>query len=282
MARTPDNRDATPARAPRVGLLAAARVANDNGRTVRWGAGVDWLTEMHGPDAGGYPFGARAAKCGLTALTAGEDEKAYTEQADPFSVYAFDWCSSMDSRFVGRDWQGRATRLLEATQSASIAAEFWRGAIATAETLVNTFLADGTASVVTGGATVPGKALALLDEYATERMSNGQAMIHCSVKALNRLVQADAVRREGALWVTPSDNIVVADAGYDGAGSAGTGDWMFASTVPDIWLGPIEVTPLDERAIQTSVNDIFVIAQRDVIVLHEPHVVHGAAQLDLT
>lgn len=286
MARRADTRAASPLRPPRTGLIVSARVsdsvASDVAGRSRWGNGVDWLPELHPTTSEG--FGARAAACvDGDALNPGADDKPTAESADPFIVYALDWCSVMGS-WDERDWQGRARRLLEATQSQSIAAEFWRGAVSAAETLSNTWLAKNGYTDVTGGAKKPLQALALLDDAVCDSLANGEGMIHCSPQVLVHLVATQALRREGALWRTANDTIVCADAGYDGTDKNETGAWMFASTVPEIILGPVEVTDLSQGAVDlglASRNDVVVYAQRDVLVIHEPHLLHAAAQLDL-
>lgn len=281
MTRRADIRTAPGLTAPRSGLLVAARVSNVVDRT-RWGAGLDWETEMKSLADGGAPFGARKLGCDTDALDFTDKEKAPGESADPFMIYALDWCSTLDSRFTaGRDWQGRATRLLEATQSRSVAAEFWSGAITQAETLVNAYLTDGGATDV-GSATpwVPERALALLDGYAMDAMSNGQAMIHCAPAVLVMLAAASAIRREGNLWLTPNDNIVCADAGYSGI-DENRSAVMYATTIPEVVLGPVDVTPLDQTAVLRFVNDVHVVAQRDAMILWDADICFGSCLLDL-
>lgn len=271
--------------APRTGLLAAASVSDSLGN-VRWGKGVAWLSELHQTDS--EAFGARPIDCSDSdAIALGADDKAPTGGADPFLVYAFDWCSAMEG-LDQRDWQGRARRLLEATQSRSIAKEFWSGAISSARTLSNTWLAKTGSSIVTSAATAPGKALALLDHYVVDALSNGTGMIHCTAKTLDRMVQDQALVKEGGLWRTPNGNIVVADAGYSGDkdGVDAAQEWMFASTVPEIVLGPARTSrsdsPIGGEMVSVSVNDVLVYTERDVIVMHEPDLCWGAAQIDLS
>lgn len=280
MTRHADTRQPTPARAPRVGLLAAAVVTEGMG-SVRWGKGVDWLPELHPTTSEGY--GARAVDCDAATVEHGSDDKAVIEKADPFAVYAFDWCTWAER---DRDWQGRARRLLEATQSHSIAKELWGGAIAAAVGNVNVWFAKQNASTALDPGTVtPAVAVELVDEYLADALTNGRGAMHVTPRVLGRLVANDMVVRENGQWFTPMGNIVIADGGYSGAyhGDAGPG-WVYASTVPEIVLGPVEVTSLEAGggSFDHSNNDVKVWAQRDVLVMHEPNLALARVEIALS
>lgn len=278
----PDARKPTPLARPKMGLLAAAAVS-DMPAGVRWANGLTWHPELIGD--GTTAFGARELACTTASITV--DTSATNEEADPFMVYAYDKCSSMDDADLTdpRDRSGRSRRLLEATQSYSIAKEFWSGAISNAQSLQNTWLAKTGVSLVNGGTQlVPEKILAKMDNAIAVNMSNGRGMIHCTVEVLDRLAVNGAIRREGTSWLTPYDNIIVADAGYSGDrdGQSAAEEWMIATTMVEIYLGPILGA---ENVIETynrSVNDVIVWAQRDVLVMHEPHLLWHAARVDLT
>lgn len=283
-----DVRQVTPLAAPRTGLLVAARTTNDL-TNVRWGMGVTWLDEMH-KVATSAAFGARLLEDAAgTNLGHVANDKAPTETADPFLVYAFDWCSSMEG-FAQRDWQGRARRLLEATQSRSIAREFWSGAItqAAAPDLSNTWLAKSSVTLVNGTtAMTPQKALALLDDTVINNLANGQGMVHCTPQTKSRLVDLQAIWPDTTgLHRSANGTIVCADAGYVGQSLDGqTGTWMVATTVPEIVLGPVRAldpTPAGGTLIERSVNDVFMYAERDVLVMHSPSILHAAVKVDLS
>lgn len=139
-----DVREAPALREPRAGLLLAASTLGtvttpEGAGPSMWGRGVQWEMEAHATTSEAY--GARALICGPNSpITLGDDDKPGIEDAYPFQVYAFDWCTSLDQ---SRDWEGRARRLLLYTQSASIATEFWSGVLAKA---------NAVAASVTGGA----------------------------------------------------------------------------------------------------------------------------------
>lgn len=276
-----DVRQATPLRVPRFGLLASASVS-DNLPGVRWGFGVEWLPELH--PTGSEGIGARALKCDPTAVEHGEDDKAKIEEAYPFTVYAFDWCSTLG--YSGRDWAGRARRLLEATQSFTIAKEFWTGTIAQAESLSNVWLGAATSTLVENSAYEPGKAVARMDRAIAEQLRNGVGMLHTSVEVLGRLVQAQAVWRDGDVWRSPMGNPIVADGGYGAAArDADTGAFIVATTPVEIVLGPVRTIDLTDEmyaAVDHTVNDLVVWAERDVLVMHEPQLIHHAIEVDLS
>lgn len=277
----PDARKPTPLAKPRMGLLAAAAV-QDSPAGVRWANGLTWHPELIGD--GTTAFGARELAC--TTASIAVTGSPTNEEADPFMIYAYDKCSSMDDADLTdpRDRKGRARRLLEATQSWSIAREFWSGAISNAQGLQNTWLAKTGVTVASTGSTTPQKALAKLDKAIAVNMTNGRGMIHCTVEVLDRLVDLQAIRREGATWLTGFDNIVVADAGYSGDrdGQSTTEEWMIASTMVEIYLGPVLQAENEIETYDRSINDVIVWAQRDVLVIHEPHLLWHASQVDLT
>jgi hypothetical protein len=269
-----------------MGLYAAAAVTETSpgSGSERWANGLQWLPELIRD--GTTAFGARELLCSTASIS--PTIKPEIEEADPFMVYAYDVCSKFEDAGDPRDRDGRARRLLEATQSASIAAELWSGVITQAQSLQNTWLAKTGVTLATSSALTPQKALARLDKAIAVNMSNGRGMIHCTVEVLDRLVDLNAVRREGTLWLTGFDNIVVADAGYTGdrSGQSAAEEWMIATTLVEIRVGPILTTSADvnydaDGIFDRTLNDVVVWAQRDVIVMHEPHLLWHAAQVDM-
>lgn len=265
-----------PLAVPRVGLLASAKQVNDAGD--RWGLGVEWLPELQAYDSDG--FGGRDLKCSMVDVAHDADNKATVEHAFPFQVYGIDWCSTLEER----EYAQRAERLLAATRSRSVAEELWTGTIAQAQGLTSGWLASAT-DLATSSAVAPGKALAKLDQAIAIRLSNGQGMIHCTVETLNRLVQADALVRDGSQWVTAFGNIVVADAGYTGDrdGQNVNTEWMVGTSLVRFQLGQARtLDPNSNEAIYWADNTTKVWSTQDVIVMHEPNLCLVAAQVDLS
>ena len=278
-------RAARPLQPPRSGLLAspATRVVEQDAG-VNWGAGLEWQTELHLPTSNAV--GARAVKCGPATVNHTATDKAPLEQGYPFSVYAFDWCTAIG--YDQRDFEGRARRLLEATQSFSIAKELWNGTIAAAEAIDNVWLAKNTAATVNAAAERPRIALAKLDQRIAVNLRNGQGVIHADVEVFDRLRSDSSIDRDGDRWLTPFGNIVVADGGYDGHrdGATASTRWMVATTILEVTLGPVRTTGVRApaewvQAFDYTKNDIVVWAERDVIVLHDAVLLHAAAQVDL-
>lgn len=276
----PDARRATPLTKPRMGLLAAAAVTeSQTAGTGRWGWGLEWRPEL--TDEASGAFGARELECITSSIPI--PAQPTNEIAEGFMVYAVDTCGTMDDADLAdpRDRRGRAERLLMATRSASVAKEFWSGAISATYATANTWLKKAGSTDVGGASASPAKQLADLDQAIATNLSNGRGMIHCRVVVLDRLAQDMAIRREGNLWLTPFDNIVVADAGYDGTGPA-AGEWMFATTMVEIYFGPVQMFDSPVATHVRTINDMHVWAQQDVIVLHEPHLLWHRAQVDLS
>jgi len=300
-----DSRTAPPLRSPRNGLLTVVTVKDDE-TGVRWGAGVTWQAELPVVDFTRYDdaamgetwHGARDAECGTTALTV--NARAPTEHADPFQIAAYSWCSAMARD--QNDRAARARRLLEATQSMDIAYELWTGTIAQATAnnenswLANTTGAGATAVVWPASPwqsaaysqptpePVGEAALARVDAYLTHILANGRGLLHMSPTMFSYIVAAFPgwLNREGNVWISPNGHSVVADAGYTGAAKAAAAgallaEWIFATGPMEVVLGPIDATPPDSpEAFTHATNDYVLYAQRDVIVMWEPHVAHGA------
>lgn len=275
----PDARKPTPLPKPRTGLLAVAAVT-ESATVQRFANGLEWHPErVPNPTAGTEVLSARELKCVVQSLPTTDGPT--NEEAYPFTIVVYDKCSTFDDAsdmaIDRRDRQGRALRLLEAAKSYLIAKEFWSGAISTAESLDNTWLAKNWAGDEVLAATTAAKAIGKLDEITATRMTNGRGMFHMNPKLLAQLTEANAIRREGTLWVSPNDNIIVADGGYSGTVGV-VNDNMVATTPVEVWMRePYTNDPSD--GFDRSINDIIVWAQQDIIVMHEPHILHASVAI---
>jgi hypothetical protein len=205
------------------------------------------------------------------AIALGADDKPIVEDAYPFQVYAFDWCSSLDQ---SRDWEGRARRLLEYTQSASIAAEFWTGVISQATAANNVWLARTGAVAIAGGPYDVPHAIAQMDQRLSVELTNSPGAMHMSPLVFSLSTLNGHVRKDGDVWVSPMGHIVIGDAGYTGIHADAPGaQSIIGTTIPEIVLGPIRVTPPTE-GFAWDVNTMVAWAQRDVLVMHEPSRAH--------
>lgn len=247
---------ATPARPPRYSFVSVVETLTGLDEIV-FGAG--WTTNPE--NCGGASGGVVKIECFGTqdAMTAGENAEFVGD--DPFVVWAADECSTLGS--ARRDWEGRATRALLATQSYHIASEFATG---NGRDNDGPTFADA-ASVSTGSS--PVQSLAFLEDEVSSSLRGERAMLHMPFSLLTVLVAEGAVRRDGTIWVTPSDNVVVADAGYAEAMDAGT---IVATSMVGLGLSPIELNPgsFDQavarsQMIDRSINLVTLYAQRNVV-----------------
>lgn len=267
----PDVIPAPPAQPPRYGLIASAPIPEGN---ERWEMGGTWEPEAcanFGPDSGPY---------GCSPLAARSDQKPGigTETAWPILLWGLDACSALDRN---RDWQGRARRMLESTQSAMLAHEVWTGEITSAANPgdESPFLADGAAFVLEGGAAVTlNDAIAEVEGAASADGLGRRLMLHMHPQVLAAALGEGSTHivRDGNLLVTMLGNLVVPDAGYPGTppdGEAGGGNhWIYTSGIITVRLGAVETLPRsfdDARelaaTVDRSTNDQVVWAQRPAL-----------------
>lgn len=267
---------APPATPPRYSLLVAATAVDDS--ASRWEiGGITWAPEQC---AGG---GVAAVDClGNTAALNVPSNPANAE-ADPFLVWAGDKCSAIG--YQARDYEGRARRLLEATQSARVAAEFWSGDLSAAESLDNTPLADVSADTVTTAEQDVVKVFGLLEGALADCGDGRRGMIHVTPQVLLHARSQYIVESAGQLWVTPLGTIVVADAGYDGTGPNGepatATQWAYATSMVQVRLSSIVVTPENfAEAFDRSVNTVEYRVGRLALVQWD-QCCHFAAEVDI-
>lgn len=272
-------------RPPAYGLIAAAPVIEDP--ELRWAGG--WEFQPEGCGIGGRDSVVCAGNTGVMEPERGPDNVV----GDPIWIWGGDACSAMGSG--DRDWQGRARRQLQVLESYELAAELWDGTVTTADSLDNRFLAGAGAlsDTVTNGPTAEVSALACLEQALATGLKGAQGMVHMTNQLLVHLAAADVLTRQGNLWITPNGNIVVADAGYSGAGPGGVAadadsQWIYGTPIIQVRLGPVEVIPgsLDSArqlaaAMDRGVNDIVVLAGRLAGFQWASECVHAAAQVDV-
>ena len=168
----------------------------------------------------------------------------------PRLIWAGDHCSSFG--WSARDYKGRATRALLATESWIIANELWLGTQAQASGWAAdgvTWLASSQADVVTSGAVSVSQALNLLEQGIADSSNGQQGMIHCTRlmgSALSEL--GNTFRNVNGQIETYAGTIICPDAGYPGTGPAGQANtngsqWAYATLLPQVRRSPIEVTP---------------------------------------
>jgi hypothetical protein len=266
---------APPATPARYSLLTAAGANGVSGGTD-WQIGVTWL-----PESCGGSHLSKASEAVQAERTPGARTEAV--HSSPFYVWAED--NATATPVTQRDWQGRARRRLEATQSFQIARELWTGAFTTSTETADErspFLADTTqvADVQASGQTAIGIAEAL----AMEQSEGRRIMIHVPIPVLeDTMADGSYVMRDtGGVLTTAMGSIVVADAGYDGSApelydGASDGMWVYTSTLVQVRLDAIELLPASlanalgiAQALGRPRNDMMVLAQRLALYVLDP------------
>lgn len=247
------------------GVVDGAAEAQEDERPVRWQQGVEWRPAQK--FKGGvieYDCNGRTPD-GLDTFL--NEALAY---GDPFAVYAESHCSAMG--FETGEFEERARDQLLAVQSALVAAELERGALAAASDLDNIWLTK--APAIVGVPSAQAVALALGDiEMGLAHVWGGRnGQVHVSPAILTALVAAQVLTFQGQKWLTPMGNLVVADAGYTGAkpdtGQSGsTNQWMYGTApiryrLSEVMLNPGSLPEALHEAMSRSTNDITLYAQR--------------------
>ena len=272
---------------PRVSLLTAADVLDND--TPRWEGGHAYLPET-----------CTMAKIDTICPTTGNYGSVTATpsqvQINPFFIYSIDQSSAFNR--TTRDFYGRAQRNVLASEAYLIEKEFMSNTLG----LPNPYILNPalTKTVVTDGvALAPWHALAQVEQAAAELLVGERIMIHMRPHILLVLSSANLVRREGNVWLTPMDSILVPGRGYPGTGPAGQAvidgsEWIYATGRVQVRRGPIEYLPekleitsenpqgVPASAVNRQTNDIYVAAQRAVSVSFNSNCAVIAAQVNNT
>jgi hypothetical protein len=210
-----------------------------------------------------------------------------------YSISAYDQCSVQFAG--GRDFVGRATRLLENGTPKAVEREFWDGRDAQLRSLPNRWLTKAGSTVVnpTPGTSVSFKrGLNLLEQGLADVGFGAPGIIHCRPETLDDTAQL--FRRTGKLILTSRDTVIVPGVGYSGLGPQGNSNeipaagktWMYATglvdfraTAPDVpaWTGD-DAIPAD--VINRDTNTVTVWARRSALASWDGQV-HLAVYVDL-
>lgn len=254
-------------RPPRFGIVAAASVIED---------GAEWWQGFKFNPEGCGEGGVVRVECAGNTDEMDVQTRPPIVEGDPWAVYASNECETTLG-FRQADYEARARRALETTQSFLIAQEIWRGDLTQGpDGLVNLPLTSLEGDVVTSGGAHPIDALACLEAGLASALKGRQGMIHVTPQLLTQLVGAFVVTLNGNTYMSPNGHIIVPDAGYDGSGPgatpvpAGSTQWAYATSMISLRLSnPIDVIPntlVEARdwaaAIDRSVNKIRLWATR--------------------
>lgn len=253
----PDAVSAIPASPPRLGLIPQLGAAEGDGA---WVNGLAFNPESCGA-ASGVADPCESVARGATAGDANPD----LVEAEPFSVWAADACSTLG--FRARDWEGRARRLLLACQSRQVEAELWSGALTQSAGWPNRFLTSEDSDVLTDTPATPTVGLACLEQGLAQCKCGGRGVIHATPQLVTHWAALGLVRREANQLVTFLDTIVVPGEGYDGSGPygpAGESQWAYATSLVQIRLGRVDVRGgPDADGVDRTQNTAKVYAERD-------------------
>jgi len=247
---------------PRVGLIAS--LSGDflpvdeavvvDGHVSRWATGYSYNPEQQ------CNQGGVSDPCGTTSKTIPSNPS--NVQVQPFQVWTGDKCTTFG--WSARDFKGRATRALLACESKQIAAEFWKGTLASAQGWPNRYLASPLSDTLSSPGTPlsVNNALACLEQGLADCGCGARGMIHCTRELATAWNLGGALRKENGLILTINDTIVVPDAGYDGSGPYGQpalagSQWAYATSMITVRRSQIVVFPdtLGEATVRGT-NDI--------------------------
>ncbi len=206
-------------------------------------------------------------------------------EAQPAMIWAGDKCSTFG--WSARDYKGRATRALLASESKQIAKELWSGTQAQASGWPNRYLASDLANVISNGPMAVRDALSCLEQVLGECSTGARGMIHCTRQMGVELSElGNTFRAVGGLILTYMNTIIVPDAGYDGSGpdgqpAANGSQWAYATLMVTVRRGPIDVLPGSfEEAIIRGTDDLEFRASRPAVATF-PLCCHLAVEVNL-
>lgn len=252
--------NARPLQPPRISLLSSAILVDES--DDRWDAGFALNPEGCG-EAG------VSAVCSSDARTAPEGCTDNLE-FETFGVWASDKAGGFN--FGHRDFQARATRKLLAVESKLIESELWSGGMG----LTNPKIQSTAATTISGGPRPPVATLSRLEDALAECSGGIRSMIHVRPGVVVQWLQFGIVRREGDVYLSPMDNIVVPGRGYTGGppagGAAGATDWIYTTSLVEVRRGPIQVFPDSvSQATVMARNEITYWAERVVSAAFDPN-----------
>lgn len=268
---------------PTISLLTAAPIVPED--DLRWEQGYEFLQRGVGQQGTGV---VNPDSDVMPKSTVPSD--LTKELWHPFLVVA----GLTDSAFEynALDWELRVRDNLAVAESTLIEKEAWTNSTANGAAKIGG-AGSGATDVDPGNSLSPGKAIAaLVGQWANT--SNGvRGYIHTSEQVLMLLEENWAVRREGNLWLTACDNVIIPGRGYVLDGPAGqpygltTSEWMYMTATPYVRLGPVEIIPPSYpgtlmQAMTRPSNDVTIYAARLASVSWDTLAPHLCVKVDKT
>lgn len=259
----------------------------------RWQNGVEWQAVCGGADTtydecliigatsgavtgDPVPFPAPPAKS--------SSAEVQTFGATPFTVYAQVDCSAVgfyddSAEYARRIFEQHESRALESVFASGVVAEVANAQYPHLQSNAEVLDAEAGSSVavlqqavttVTGGSGSICVEVALgLLEAQLASCFNGQGIIHASLELIALLDNAYLIERVDGQLLTGAGNIVVAGAGYSGAGPDGVLGanvrWMYATPPVFGYRSEPRVTP-PESTLNRSLNSVSAIIERNYVL----------------
>jgi hypothetical protein len=260
--------------------LTSAQIV-ETGTDETWYSGFEYVSDGCGKDGS-----AMFKVCHTDTERKGYCRKNGIATFSPYVVFGSATCSTWDlggdDEAAFAEFKDLAERRLLSGESYWLEKMLW-GPDADVQTevqgLANNHLANAGSATVTGGGTDHVRALAALEDGLGDCLRGSRGMIHMRPGLLTRLAaHSDVIRREGNVWLTATDNIVVPGRGYSGKGPTGqvvaATEWMYASSMVQIRRGPIVHIPNTLAEAKSSVNretnDVGALAERVVHAALDP------------
>lgn len=243
---------------PRYGLIASAPTIDDN---ARWPGGVVFKPESCAPGA----VGGVTCLANLPDMSTGGTTSPALVHDDVFIVWAAEQCSALASTTL--DWEGRARRALDASESYHVAHELATGALG----ITGRRFQDGSAHLVTAAAGSTAAVIGMLEQALAVCGRGRRGMLHVTPQVLTQMHSDFLLEQAGGMWLTPMGNIVVPDAGYTGASPAGvaptTSQWAYATSMVYLRLGAVaSLTDVTYQQVDLSVNTRRYVVWRPVLI----------------
>lgn len=246
---------------------------DDTGNT-RWWGGVRYQ-----PEQTCYAAGVQNP-CNLSF--AGMPPEPTIVDFMPYFVWAGSQCSSIG--WNARNYKGRATRALLASESKQISHELWSGkqaqlTVGSGQPWPNNWLASPLAFVLSSGPQNVPDALAFLEQGLADASNGQRGAIHCTRQLGARWSELGNTFRAStsSTVLTYMGTTIIPDAGYDGSGPAGQpavggSQWAYATLMPTVRReSSVHLYPDDfsETSVHTS-NTITWYANRLAVATFSP------------
>lgn len=253
-------------RPPRVSLLSSSEILDIPGE--KWFAGVEFM-----------PLSSEGSS-GVLVPCASDEKSAATRSESltvkAYGIYATDECTSFGSGAT--DFIQRAKDKLAVVEPWWMERQLWEDT----NVMSNPSFVGNTTTTTVASNKSALHAFSRLDSAVAQDTTDGRGMIHVPTIIWDLLPVNNLLRREGNVWYSPLDNIVVPGRGYTGNGPNPDGgananaatdslSWMFGHP-GTIQIARGRVTTLPEAdkleaQMNRQTNDIRALAERVVIVI---------------